>query len=140
MTDIATSAPAVSSVVEGFLEAVRSGTGADTASLFAADGVLDAVVPNWHFQVHGRTAIGEELGRWYADPGEFEAVEVSPTPQGAIVTFTLSWEENGVPHACRQAHLLSLGPDGRIAQDHAWCGGRWSAQLLAEMEAARHAG
>jgi hypothetical protein len=46
----------------------------------------------------------------------------------------------GVPHAARQAHVLELDGEGRIAHDHMWCGGRWPATLLAEMEAASNAG
>ena len=41
--------------------------------------------------------------------------------------------------AARQVHVLELDPAGRIAHDNMWCGGRWSAALLAEMEAASDA-
>ena len=131
--------PVASSPIERLLEAVCEGRGADTARLFAEDALLEAVVPNWRFEVGGSTAIASELGRWYGHPGQFESVNVIPTPSGAVVTFTLLWEECGVPHACRQAHLLDLDANGRISRDQAWCGGRWPADLLAEMEAARHA-
>jgi hypothetical protein len=39
------------------------------------------------------------------------------TATGEVVEFTLSW-----------------------GRDHMWCGGRWPATLLAEMEAANNAG
>ena len=54
-------------------------------------------------------------------------------PGGAFVEFILTWEQQGVPHACHQAHRLELDADGRIRSLHAWCGGRWPAKLLAEM-------
>lgn len=59
-----------------------------------------------------------------------------PIPDGELVELTLTWVEAGVPHLCHQAHLLELDPDGRITRDTMFCGGRWLADLLAEMEAA----
>ncbi|HEY7359834.1 MAG TPA: hypothetical protein VH642_03420, partial [Streptosporangiaceae bacterium] len=52
-----------------------------------------------------------------------------------VIEYTLSWSENGVPHAAHHLHLLTLR-DGLIAADTVFCGGRWPASLLAEMEAA----
>ena len=42
----------------------------------------------------------------------------------------------GVRHAAHQVHLLTVDGD-RITRDTVFCGGRWPAALLAEMEAAR---
>jgi len=42
-----------------------------------------------------------------------------------------------VPYACHQLHHLRIS-DGRISKDTVFCGGRWPAELLAEMDAARH--
>ena len=52
-----------------------------------------------------------------------------------VVEYTLSWTENGVPHAGHHLHLLTVRDD-RIVSDMVFCGGRWPAALLAEMEAA----
>jgi len=109
--------------------------GAVPAGIFTDDAALDATVPNWRFSVHGGEAVRYELGRWYADPGQFENVRRSPLPDGELVEFTLGWEEQGIPHACHQAHILRL-VDGLVASDTAFCGGRWPASLLAEMQAA----
>jgi hypothetical protein len=109
--------------------------GAVPAGIFTDDAALDATVPNWRFSVHGGEAVRHELGRWYADPGQFEDVRRSPLPDGELVEFTLGWEEQGIPHACHQAHILRL-VDGLVARDTAFCGGRWPASLLAEMRAA----
>jgi hypothetical protein len=106
---------------------------------FAEGMVLDATVPNWRFQVNGAAPVRETLAGWYADPGHFEEVRRLPMGDGELVEFTLTWEEGGVPHACHQAHHLELR-DGRIVRDSVWCGGRWPASLLAEMEAAAHGG
>jgi hypothetical protein len=104
--------------------------------VFCEDVVLDATVPNWRFRVRGAEAVRAQLAKWYADPGHFEELTRSGTDSGELVEFTLSWTEDGVPHSCHQAHLIRLR-DRRIATDTVFCGGRWPAALLAEMEAAR---
>jgi hypothetical protein len=57
----------------------------------------------------------------------------TPLPDGELVEFTLAWTEDGVAHACHQAHILQLR-DNRVSADTAFCGGRWPASLIAEME------
>jgi hypothetical protein len=106
--------------------------GAVPASVFSADAVLDATVPNWRFSLRGRERVQAELSRWFADPGHFEQLSRTSLPDGELVQFTLAWEERGVAHRCHQAHILRL-EDGRIAGDTAFCGGRWPASLVAEM-------
>lgn len=127
------------SPVDEFLDAVESATVADCQA-FAEAAEFDATVPNWRFVVQGAEAIRAELGRWYEDPGKFEELRRAPIPGGEVVEFTLCWEQQGVPHACHQVHVLEVG-DGRIVSDRAWCGGRWPASLLAQMaEASRTEG
>ncbi len=111
--------------------------GSIPADVFCDDARLDATVPNWRFSVNGGAAIRAELSGWFADPGHFEYVRRSPIPDGELVEFTLTWAEQGLPHACHQAHILRLR-DGRVASDTAFCGGRWPAPLLAAMQAASH--
>jgi hypothetical protein len=123
--------------VDDFLAAVRGSHG---ACRWADDAVLDAVVPQWRMSVTGARAIDAQLRRWFRDPGELEELRRHPIPTGEVVAFTVTWVENGVPHAARQVHVLDLDDAGRITHDAMWCGGRWPAQLLAEMEAARDAG
>ena len=118
-------------VISLFLTTIETG-GMPERGVLSDDVVLDATVPNWRFTVRGADAVGAELGRWYADPGTFEELTRTPLPGGELVTFTLRWQENGVPHAVHQAHVVAVS-GGRIVQDQAWCGGRWPASLLAEM-------
>ena len=47
----------------------------------------------------------------------------------------LGWSEDGVPHAAHHLHVLTVRDD-RIVSDMVFCGGRWPASLLADMEAA----
>jgi hypothetical protein len=124
--------------VDNFLEAIEAAT-VQTLDAFAPDAVLDATVPNWRFTICGGEAVRDQLAGWYKDPGRFEDLRRVRIPEGELVEFLLTWEENGVPHAVHQAHILKVD-DGRIAADTVFCGGRWPASLLAEMEEASRAG
>ena len=110
----------------------------DDADVFCEDAVLDATVPNWRFTVRGGQEVRAQLAAWFASPGRFDELRRIPLPNGELVEFVLAWEERGIPHACHQAHVLKL-VDDRIAEDIAFCGGRWPASLLAEMEASGQA-
>jgi hypothetical protein len=123
-------------VVDRLLDAIRSGDLVAADHLFAPACILDAVVPGWRFAVNGDEAIRAEYARWFADPGEFEELRRLPTEHGEVLEYTLSWVENGVPHAVRHIHVLEVDAEAdRIVSDHVWCGGRWPASLLAEMGA-----
>jgi hypothetical protein len=109
-----------------------------TAGVFAPDAVLDATVPNWRFTVHGAPDIEQTLAGWYADPGRFESLTRVPIDGGELLRFVLTWEENGEPHMCHQAHVIEVA-SGRIVRDTVYCGGRWDSALMAEMaEAEAH--
>jgi hypothetical protein len=120
--------------IDQLLEAIVQGNLA-ACPAFASDVTLDATVPNWRFTVTGSDAVAAELSRWYATPGTFEELSRQALPDGELVTFTLRWEEDGVPHAAHQAHLVTVTGE-RITNDQVWCGGRWPASLLAEMAGA----
>jgi hypothetical protein len=124
--------------VDQLLAAIEAGI-APPPGVFADDAVLDATVPNWRFSVRGGEAVRDQLSGWYHDPGRFEELRRTPLPGGELVEFTLTWQENGVPHAGHQAHVLQVA-GGRITTDTVFCGGRWPASLLAEMAEAEHAG
>ena len=120
-------------VVDRFVTAIESASMKAT-DLFAEDAVLDATVPNWRFTVRGGDAVRAQLSGWYNQPGRFEDMRRTPLPGGELVEFLRVWTEDGVPHACHQAHKLRVA-GGRIVALTTWCGGRWPASLLAEMEA-----
>src|SRR5580692_5793624 len=98
------------------------------ADTTAVEKFLDAIVS---------ASIRAEYARWFADPGRFDELHRYTVDggQGEVVEYTLSWAENGVPHAGHHVHLLTVRDD-RIVADTVFCGGRWPAALLAEMEAA----
>jgi hypothetical protein len=123
------------SAIDEFLTAVETAAIAG-CDAWSADATLDATVPNWRLRAAGADAIRAEYGRWFADKAVFEDLHRHPVPGiGEVVEYTLRWTENGVPHAAHHMHLLTVRAD-RIVSDLAFCGGRWPATLLAEMEAA----
>lgn len=117
-----------------FLDAIVGAT-IPAADVWTDDAHLDATVPNWRFTVDGADAIRSTYAIWFADPGRFEEIRRLPTPGGMVVEYLLAWDDDGVPHAAHHLHLLTLADDGRIAEDHVFCGGRWDAALLADMAA-----
>jgi ketosteroid isomerase-like protein len=123
--------------IEAFTAAIAAAA-IPACDAFAADAVLDATVPNWRFTVRGADAIRQQLAHWYADPGRFEELRRTELPDGALVEFVLSWEEDGEAYAAHQLHQLSVA-GGRIVRDTVFCGGRWGAGLLAEMAEAERA-
>jgi hypothetical protein len=124
--------------VDRFLAAIAGALMAG-CDVWTPDAVLDATVPEWRFRCVGPQAIRTEYGRWFADPGHFESIRRMPIAGGEVVEYTLVWSEKGVPHTGHHLHVLEL-TDGLISRDTVFCGGRWPASLLAEMEAAEAAG
>ena len=122
------------SPVDRLLAGIEAGTIA--GDVFSDDAVLDATVPNWRFSVRGGTAVREQLGGWYADPGQFQALQRTQLADGELVEFTLTWTEHDIGYTCHQAHILKLGND-RVTRDIAFCGGRWPAPLVEEMRQAQ---
>jgi len=131
--------------VSEFLRAVEAGDVAGCGA-WADDVALDATVPNWRFEVHGRDAVVAEYARWFADPGTFTSLRRLPVGDGPadgdaraveVVEYDLAWVEDGVDHLAHHVHVLEVA-DGAIVADTVVCGGRWPAPLLAEMDAARN--
>jgi len=135
MTTTPTTTTTAPDPVRRLLDAIAAGAGMPDG-LFTDDVVFDATVPMWRYEARGAAAVRSELAKWYASPTAVEHVRRRPFAGGEAVEIDIAWSENGVPHAGHQLHLLTLD-DGLIAADTVFCGGRWSADLLADMEAAR---
>jgi hypothetical protein len=130
-----TSESTTSEPVQRLLDAIAAGAGIPDG-LFTADAALDATVPMWRYAATGAQAVRAELGKWYGSPTCIEHVQRRPFPGGVAVEIDISWTENGVPHAGHQLHVLAISGD-LIASDTVFCEGRWPAELLAEIKAAR---
>jgi hypothetical protein len=118
--------------VDRFLAAVQAGV--LTADLYTTDATLDATVPGWRFHRHGAASVSAEYAGWFASPGQLEELERILVADGEVITYLLTWEEHGVPHAAHHSHRIVVDPEtGRIASDRVFCGGRWNAELLASM-------
>lgn len=115
------------------LDGVSAGTGI-SSTLYADGAVLDATVPMWRFEVHGAAAVAAQVSGWYADPATITELVREPLPGGEVVRFTLEWTENGEPWAAHQVHFLGVDAE-RITRQQVWCGGRWPAAVLADIEA-----
>ena len=91
---------ATTSVIDTFLKAVESAA-IPSCDAWSDDATLDATVPNWRLHATGAEAIRAEYARWFADPANFEELRRYSVDDGAgeVVEYTLSWSENGVPHA-----------------------------------------
>jgi hypothetical protein len=144
------STPSTPGDADPAIAGLRSGVAALLAAMelgrpLAADAttddiVLDATVPNWRMTARGRTEVTAQLAEFYRHPGRFEDVAHWAIPGGEIVEVTLNWDEDGVTHTVHQSHRLDLDPAGRIGRDTMFCGGRWTADLRAEMEEADERG
>jgi hypothetical protein len=121
--------------VDRFLAEISEGAGI-TTTVWTDHARLDATVPHWRFELEGAEAVAAQLSGWYDAPTTIESAVRRPIPGGEAVELDLSWVQDGVPHAAHQVHLLTVDGD-RISGDTVFCGGRWPAALLAEMEAAR---
>jgi hypothetical protein len=119
--------------IRRLLDAASAGTGVPQ-DLYADDAVLDATVPMWRFEVHGAEAVAAQVSGWYADPGTLTELVREPSAEGEVVRFTLEWVEQGAPWAAHQVHFIATEAD-RITSQQVWCGGRWPAAVLAEIEA-----
>ena len=121
--------------VDRFLTELCSGSGIPS-DVWTDDAVLDATVPDWRFERTGAAEVAAALSGWYDAPTTIDALLRRPLPGGEAVELELTWVQDGVPYTGHQLHLLSVDGD-RLSRDTVFCGGRWSAALLAEMEAAR---
>ena len=120
--------------IDRMLAAIIS-TKIDECDAWTDDAILDATVPNWRFHARGVSQVKRVYRRWFADPAQMRDLRRWRVPHGEIVEYLLTWTEDGVPHAGHHLHVIDLR-DGLIERDTFFCGGRWPAGLIAEMEAA----
>ena len=104
--------------------------------LYHPDVLLDAHVPNWRFQVIGRSEVARFTGNGLPAPGHFERFEAECTADGDLLV-QLEWRQDpgdGPGARSRQLHVLRL-EGGRIASQTLFCAGVWSPALQQRMAA-----
>jgi hypothetical protein len=119
------------SPVDRFLDAIADAA-IDRCDAWADDCVMDATVPNWRFRRIGPDAIRAEYRQWFAFPNTFEGMRRWSVPDGEIVEYMHHFAKDGIPHAAHHLHVLEVQGE-LITADTVFCGGQWSADLLAEM-------
>jgi hypothetical protein len=93
-----------------------------TTDAWTDDATLDATVPSWRFTATGRGHPSALRGLVHGTASL--RGDAAPAHHGGVVVeYLLTWEDAGVPYAAHHVHLLTLAPDGRIADDHVFCGG-----------------
>lgn len=118
------------------IAAIEAGGFSAACDVYAPDVVLDATVPGWRFKVAGEQGVRDEYGRWFAVPAELVELDRHHIFGGEVVEYFMTWTQGGVVHGAHHLHLLTVdGTSDRISADHVFCGGRWPASLLAEMNA-----
>ena len=140
-----TNAPATSSdqvgsptttAVDRFIDAIRYATFGSDEGIYGPDVHLDATVPGWRFKITGDHAVRSEYGRWFAAPAEFAELKRHLIASGEVVEYFINWTEDGITHGAHHAHVLTVDAAiDRITEDHVFCGGRWPAPLLGQMNA-----
>jgi ketosteroid isomerase-like protein len=123
-------------LTDRYRAAVEGGDLAELVELYDPDVLLDAHVPNWRFQVTGRTEVARFTGSALPTPGRFTVFEVDATVDGdLLVQFQWRQQTDDGPGAtARQLHRLRLD-DGRIVEQTVFCAGVWNRQHQERMAA-----
>ncbi len=104
------------------------------ATLYHPDVLLDAHVPNWRFQVIGRTEVARITGGALPGPGRFERFDAEPTADGDLLV-QFQWRQHSEVRTgalARQLHVLRVEA-GRIVAQTLFCAGVWDPELQQQM-------
>lgn len=99
--------------------------------VLASDVLLDLNVPQWRWQVQGRDAILEILREEYPAGSSIPWWRCEQTTSGVLVELEQRWTDaDGERLYSRQAWVVQIGADDRIAELRLWCTGNWDAATL----------
>ncbi len=121
-------------LADHYREAVEREDLASLATLYHPDVLLDAHVPNWRFQVIGRTEVARFTGAALPGPGRFTSFVAEPTADGDLLV-QFEWRQQsdqGAGAKARQLHVLRLDDD-RIVEQTVFCAGVWGPGLQERM-------
>jgi hypothetical protein len=123
-------------LAERYRGAVERQDLASLATLYDPDVLLDAHVPNWRFQVVGRTEVAPFTGTALPGPGGFASFVTEPTVEGDLLVH-FEWRQqahDGAGAKAHQLHVLRIN-DGRIVEQTVFCAGVWGPELQERMAA-----
>jgi hypothetical protein len=110
-------------------------TGEVAADLFAPDVFADVTLPTWRLQaadIDGLVAIRRE---GHPSTGRVTQHRVDLIPDGFVLEFSESWEQDGDEWSSREMMRASVH-DGLIAEVSIYCTGDWNTQRVTEHAAA----
>lgn len=99
-----------------------------TDEVFTTEGVYDANVPSWRFQVRGPKAIDEHFHQ--ANPSRDLRATVLrslPTPDGFVAELTLEYTDRHAVFGYHRLLVLAELAGGKISELTIYCTGMWDA-------------
>ncbi|MEZ0580320.1 hypothetical protein [Nocardioides sp. MH1] len=126
----ATTAP-LPAVVRGSVDRLVAflETGA-TEGLFAPDVFADVSLPHWRVQTQGAQALVSSKNQLHPPAGRTRIEKVLAAEHGYAIKFEERWEDQGQQWYCREAAIVDLDDQGRIAEFHYYCTGDWDEALV----------
>jgi hypothetical protein len=103
----------------------------ETDGLFAPDVFADISLPHWRVQVRGAEDLVSAKNRTHPPAGHTRIEKVLAAGDGYAVKFEERWED-GQQWYCREAAIIDLDEQGRIAEFHYYCTGDWDEALVAQ--------
>ncbi|GAB3866468.1 hypothetical protein GCM10028801_38740 [Nocardioides maradonensis] len=130
MTAVLTELPVqVQRSVERFVAFLETGA---TDGLFAPDVFADVSLPHWRLQVRGAEALISSKNQMHPPAGRTRIEKVLAADNGYALKFEERWSDGGQAWYCREAAIVDLDEQGRIAEFHYYCTGDWDEALVAQ--------
>jgi hypothetical protein len=100
-------------------------------ALYRPDALVDAVVPQWRFQLQGHDALREALLEGEFLPGRRVTVVHRTATEDGLLLEVESWAPvDGEEQMWRALHQLRIA-DGLVVEHVAYCSGVWDAATIA---------
>lgn len=120
--------PVVQQSVERFVAFLETG---ETDGLFAPDVFADVSLPHWRVQTRGAETLISAKNQMHPPAGRTRVEKVLVAADGYAIKFEERWEDAGQHWYCREAAIVDLDDQGRIAEFHYYCTGDWDEALVA---------
>jgi hypothetical protein len=98
--------------------------------VFAEDTFFDLNMPVWRFQLQGRDAFAEQVGKIAQGPVRVEVLRTVETASGFVTEHVEHQDVNGEELSARRLFLCEV-TDGLITEVVVYCSGEWDEELRA---------